>query len=384
VCEHYIAHGLCTDFPDWSIAAAGSEDSVKIGYDYGRFVTGKEQHIDLNLTEEAVSADNNQIVPTLWRRQWWRHQLRYFFVSDCSTVIVEFFFVLLFTILHSVLLQALEELGIDAVDLADEAPSIFESLSDASTASNTPEDVKSPGTSTATNGDGETPIDREDSKTADAESPSGWKSIPLPDATPGRRRNVAHKRAMGGDPTCVSPDFNSSMLTIWEELWHSMPRSGKVSVTVNSLLQNYKERCRTEKKRPRDSTKSPAALLPVSFVQAKDWLLKLQKTLSEPLQTGAVNEEAREVVVDLNHSLAQQPASTAALLEKPARPASPMVPPAVISLGPEQVTDSVRAEERAEERARQKAEKPRAAPTCSPKTPPPKKRKTILPEMEER
>ena len=26
VCEHYISHGLCTDFPDWSIAAAGSED----------------------------------------------------------------------------------------------------------------------------------------------------------------------------------------------------------------------------------------------------------------------------------------------------------------------------------------------------------------------
>ena len=272
---------------------------------------------------------------------------------------------------------------------------MFESLSHASTVSNVPEDVKSPGASTATNRDGETVIDHEDSKTVDAESPSGWKSIPLPDATPGRRRNVARLRAMGGDPTCVPPDFNSSMLTIWEELWHSMPRSGKVSVTVNTLLQNYKERCRTERKRPRDSSESPAALLPVSFAQAKDWLLKQQKALSEPLQTGAVNEEAREVVADLNRSLAEQPPSTAALLEQPARPASPVVPPAVISLGPEQVTDSVRAEEHAEERARKKAEraeerahkkaeKPRAAPTCSPKTPPPKKRKTIPPELEER
>jgi hypothetical protein len=97
-----------------------------------------------------------------------------------------------------------------------------------------------------------------------------------------------------------------------------------------------------------------------------------------------VNEEAREVVTDLNRSLAEQPTSTAALLEQPARPASPVVPPAVMSLGPEQVTDSVRAEERAEERARKKAEKPRAAPTCSPKTPLPKKRKTIPPELEER
>ncbi len=184
------------------------------------------------------------------------------------------------------------------------------------------------------------------------------KSIPLPDATPGRRRNVARLRAMGGDPTCILPDFNSSMLTIWEELWHSMPQSGKVSVTVNSLLQNYKECCRTQRKRPRDSTKSPAALLPVSFAQVKDWLLKQQKALSEPLQTGAVNEEAREVVADFNCSLAEQPASTAALLETPAHPASPVVPPAVMSLGPEQVTDSVTAEERAKEQARKKAEKP--------------------------
>ena len=86
-----------------------------------------------------------------------------------------------------------------------------------------------------------------DSPTADAacvdKSAPAWRSVPLPDATPGRRRNVARLRAMGGDPTCVPPDFNSSMLAIWEELWHSMPQSGRVSITVNSLLQRYKERC---------------------------------------------------------------------------------------------------------------------------------------------
>lgn len=222
-----------------------------------------------------------------------------------------------------------------------------------------------------------------DSTPADAKSPSGWKSVPLPDATPGRRRNVARLRAMGGDPTCVPPDFNRSMLAIWEELWHSMPRSGRVSVLVSNLLQSYKERCRAERKRPRDSTESPAALLPVSYAQAKDWLLKQQKAQSEPLQTGAVNEEAREVVADLNRSLAEQPASTAALLEQPARPASPVVPPAAMSLGPEQVTDQVRAEERAEVRGRKMAEKPARAESV-PKTPPRKKRKTIPPELEER
>ncbi len=58
MCEHYVAHGLCTDFPDWSIAAADSEDSVRIGYYYGRFVTGEEQQIEPDLDEEAVCTDD--------------------------------------------------------------------------------------------------------------------------------------------------------------------------------------------------------------------------------------------------------------------------------------------------------------------------------------
>ena len=218
-----------------------------------------------------------------------------------------------------------------------------------------------------------------DSPTADK---SAWRNVPLPDASPGRRRNISRLRAMGGDPTCVPPDFNSSMLAIWEELWHSMPQSGRVSVTVNSLLQRYKERCRAERKRPRHSGDSPPALLPVSFAQAKDWLLRQQKAQSEALQTGAVNEYAREVVADLNRSLAEQPASTAALLEQPARPASPVVPRPVMSLGPEPVTDRVRAEECAEERARKQAEEP--CVVSAKKTVAPKKRKAIPPELEER
>ena len=184
---------------------------------------------------------------------------------------------------------------------------------------------------------------------------------------------------MGGEPTCVPPDFNSSMLAIWEELWHSMPQSGKVGVTVNSLLQRYKERCRAQRKRPRHPSASPPALLPVSFALAKDWLLKQQKAQSEALQTGAVNEDAREVVAYLNRSLAEQPASTTALLEQPARLASPVVRPPVMSLGPEPVTDCVRAEERAEKRARRQTEKPRAV--SRQKAP---KKKAIPPELEER
>ena len=40
----------------------------------------------------------------------------------------------------------------------------------------------------------------------------------------------------------VPPDFNTTIMAIWEELWHTIPQSGKVSVTVTDLLQRYKER----------------------------------------------------------------------------------------------------------------------------------------------
>ena len=216
--------------------------------------------------------------------------------------------------------------------------------------------------------------------TAAAATPS-WKSAPIPDASPGRQRNISRLRAMGGDPTCVPPDFNSTMLAVWEELWHTMPQSGRVGVIVNTLLQRYKEHCSAERKRPRQPSEGPPSLLPVSFSQAKDWLLKQQKAQQEALQTGAVNEEAREVVADLSRSLSEQPTSTAALLEQPARPASPIVPPPAMSLGPEPVTNETRTEERAEVRAQRKANPPTSS--C-PKKPATKKRKVIPPELEER
>ncbi len=131
----------------------------------------------------------------------------------------------------------------------------------------------------------------------------------------------------GGDPSCVPPDFNHGMQAIWEDLWHAMPQSGRVGTTVHTMLQRYRERCQAARKRPRESSQSPpAALLPVSFSLAKDWLLRQQRAQSEPLESGAVNEEAREVVTDINRSLDEQSTSTAALLEQPARPASPVHP----------------------------------------------------------
>ena len=135
-----------------------------------------------------------------------------------------------------------------------------------------------------------------------------------------------------------------------------MPQSSRVSVTVQGLLQRYRERCREEMNRPRTSSESPPALLPVSFALAKDWLFKQQKASSKALQCGAVNEDARAVVADLSCSLAEQPASIATLLEQPAHRASPVVAPPVMSLGPEPVTDQVRAEEHEEERARRAEE----------------------------
>jgi hypothetical protein len=54
-----------------------------------------------------------------------------------------------------------------------------------------------------------------------------------------------------------------------------------------------------------------------------------------PLESGAVNEQARGVVADLSRSLLDQPAPQAA----------PVVAPPILSLGPEAVDDQVRAEE---------------------------------------
>ena len=47
-CEHYVSHGTCTDYPDWSIAAAGSESLAKIGDEYAHSVTGDELMVDLD------------------------------------------------------------------------------------------------------------------------------------------------------------------------------------------------------------------------------------------------------------------------------------------------------------------------------------------------
>ncbi len=57
------------------------------------------------------------------------------------------------------------------------------------------------------------------------------------------------------------------------------------------------------------------------------------------------------MVEELNSSLHEQTASTAALLELPARLASPVILEPSFSLGPEAVTDSVRAQEKAADRA---------------------------------
>lgn len=66
-----------------------------------------------------------------------------------------------------------------------------------------------------------------------------------------------------------------------------------VSATVKQLLQQYKEWCRAEQ----EEDECPLALLPVSFAQDKDWLLKQQRIHSEAIVAGAVNESA---VTELN------------------------------------------------------------------------------------
>ena len=61
VCEHYIGHGITSSYPDWTIAAAGSETNLKIGYEYARSVTGVA-HAELDFNEELPA---DQPVPDI-------------------------------------------------------------------------------------------------------------------------------------------------------------------------------------------------------------------------------------------------------------------------------------------------------------------------------
>ena len=124
------------------------------------------------------------------------------------------------------------------------------------------------------------------------------------------------------------------------------------------------------------------------LILAKDWLRKKQKIHSQAIVAGAVNESAREVVVELSRSLTEQSTSTAHLLEQTPRSASPVIPPPQLSLGPEPVTDETRAQERREHMAQKQREhgtQKRKATTSQPShAPKPKKPKAVPPEMEER
>lgn len=143
--------------------------------------------------------------------------------------------------------------------------------------------------------------------------------MPLPPTTPGRKRNVPRYRCLGGDSTCVSPNFNEAMIDVWEELREEMPQSGRISTSIHQLLQKYKDRCNVERKRQRQSDQSHIALLPVSFALAKDWIISKKREHSEALQQmGTVNEEARRVVSELTCCLLDQSTSTARLLDQDA------------------------------------------------------------------
>ena len=126
----------------------------------------------------------------------------------------------------------------------------------------------------------------------------------------------------------------------------------------------------------------PVPLLPVSFGHAKDWILRQQRAQSRPIQEGIVNESAREVVSELNRSLAKQPPSAATLLQQPPRVASPVIPAPTMSLGPDQVTSQEKAAERQEQQSRKRQQQEVAGPSGL--KPPSKKKSVADPELQER
>ena len=84
-------------------SCSSSEDSVKIGYDYRRFVTGEEQDSDFDLSEEGMNAEGSQVhvVPDPLEEKTMVETSAEVFVSDYSNVIIVGF---LYIIFYSVLL----------------------------------------------------------------------------------------------------------------------------------------------------------------------------------------------------------------------------------------------------------------------------------------
>ena len=164
-----------------------------------------------------------------------------------------------------------------------------------------------------------------------------WKTAPLPQVSPGRKRNVPRLRAMSGHPLCVPPNFNEEMEAVWLKLWSSMPQRGSPSTLVKTLLDQYREHSRIMRKK-RGPGESPPALLPVSFAHAKEWLLRQQREESSAIEAGVVNTIARNLTEELTACLQQQPESALAALDRPARPAQPVVPESQPSSGPQPIT----------------------------------------------
>ncbi len=143
------------------------------------------------------------------------------------------------------------------------------------------------------------------------------------------------------------------------------------------------------------TTEGPMPGLRDRFVLNARCIVNLHINVSFLFHSGTINEDAREVVDDLNRSLIEQPESTAALLEQPTRIATPVILPRVLSLGPKEVTDEERAQEKVEQRAtsmraqEKEAAQPKVKKRCL-STPGPsgaKKAKTakpIAPELKER
>ena len=99
-------------------------------------MTGEDQEITLDLSEESLPTDSNLVLPDTQEETSMvatsaEVQCIYMYMYVNLLVFVSFQF--------DVWLQVLEELGLNALDLVDEAPSMFESP-DAAAATNLPKE----------------------------------------------------------------------------------------------------------------------------------------------------------------------------------------------------------------------------------------------------
>jgi len=111
-------------------------------------------------------------------------------------------------------------------------------------------------------------------------------------------RNVGLRRQQDQATGRVRPDFNNDMHDKWIELWAKHPNPSK-GIPVKTWYQNvntiYEEWMLQQIRKASNEGIPPPPLHSVGYTQAAAWANEIKASSLEPLRTGAVDEESRNI-----------------------------------------------------------------------------------------